>query len=1253
MSRSRSSEHHDHRLQHWDVVGGQPLSAVESGPGYFVSESHHLEPLAERLGQALRLTAELENGDLLASTEGVLTTFDPERNLHRTRTVDHDTPFVDEEMEALGNEYGALCENPVYGQFFQPIGSSCNPVAFPHEDGLFEGEFGYDFYSTAGTLDSAKFWIEPDSIRIDWTAEEIDDDPASPNAEPPPGFTGVFGDSDGDGAVDPRQSGDNDKDDPSWWENRSDTYRCKDNGIGSRNASYADSDFQPVLRFRAKLGVDLDVAARVRGATNVKVDEVDVEARLAIVPCDPVGAPAVHGRVCDWQRTIFQGFRPATPDDSGDVTLQPLGLMLASADPDDLVQKAGGVETCMLDNDLTVTPWACTLWAGIPGCPTVQTQVKKVVNDALAEVTSRFARLLRTLLEPPQLAVPAGRLTATADAVGLFLGVCDDACTLRERKTVEGFLRLTQLDLARSTASVEVPGGPQTVAISGPGGSFTNDTLRLFSFGGSLTSIAGDHSEFLRNVDRPDYATVCPPFVDADRDAVDDNGRPNWCLATDLCRACEVAGDCPEPLETGIDALAVSGTFCNQDSTATSAAERNVGVVRLPVPEAAFDLVLQNYLDDEQMAALRSVRDIPASPSIAPIIEAVPMVTEMIHDVLRGPLPDGAYYTNARVQFPEGRSAPPTVRFDYMLDADLDGVDDHIDNCSPIDPRYGVPNAAQTDTDGDGWGDACDLCRDVPSTYNRDLDGDGVGDDCDCDIDGDGCGNPGTLNDGSVCGRTPGSTTFDQEPERSNPRVCPSDGSCADAAFADFDGDGQIDHCDGDDDDDGVVDGEDICPIGDGDDTFEPTVDRDPSQTDSGGLPAGDVCDPLCSHPDAPGCGTTSGDGGSAGIDHDAIGGGRSFQCLRSPRACGLIGNIWPRCAWVGGCPDDTGESLVQLFTPELELVTQFPVTDLGLEALEPDAMTSVPDMDGDELRELVIVGRDDSADRLLMVSAASGKLLTMVSWDRDALRGAVLTVDEDRLFVGIPNADGGRGRVEILNAATGKQLNTLFGEEPEAHFGSSLVVARPREGGARLLVGAPGVADGAGAVHLYEVEGGKHTGTLESEIPDGRLGGSPAGLLWDESRIVASVMAPGGGAFLLFAKADGDAGYEQSLVELGGAADSWRAMPLAWLTDMDGDGLEEVAVGTPWSNGGRGSVQIVSQWLGWIDSMSGEQENQGFGVALSVPGDLDEDGVPELFVASTGGAHGEEIEVGRANSSTFEVLFGAGGMCHFAEEFQ
>jgi len=95
-----------------------------------------------------------------------------------------------------------------------------------------------------------------------------------------------------------------------------------------------------------------------------------------------------------------------------------------------------------------------------------------------------------------------------------------------------------------------------------------------------------------------------------------------------------------------------------------------------------------------------------------------------------------------------------------IYDSDSDGVYDENDNCPSI------ANADQSDTDGDGPGDACDddadgdsaanttdNCPSIANADQSDTDGDGIGDACDNDADGDGAANtadncPDTYNPG-------------------------------------------------------------------------------------------------------------------------------------------------------------------------------------------------------------------------------------------------------------------------------------------------------------------------------------------------------------------------------------------------------------------------------------------------------------------------------------------------------------------------
>ena len=133
------------------------------------------------------------------------------------------------------------------------------------------------------------------------------------------------------------------------------------------------------------------------------------------------------------------------------------------------------------------------------------------------------------------------------------------------------------------------------------------------------------------------------------------------------------------------------------------------------------------------------------------------------------------------------------------VDRDLDGVPDRFDNC-PF-----RRNPKQEDIDRDGVGDVCDNCPGTPNPRQEDLDLDGVGDACDPDRDGDGCLNSvdqHPLSAQVVIGRYVGP-------------VCQSGGGdITGFEGEDSDRDGLRDCIDLDDDNDGIPDAEDACPVG-------------------------------------------------------------------------------------------------------------------------------------------------------------------------------------------------------------------------------------------------------------------------------------------------------------------------------------------------------------------------------------------------------------------------------------------------------
>ncbi|RZB38447.1 MAG: hypothetical protein SRB2_00195 [Desulfobacteraceae bacterium Eth-SRB2] len=116
------------------------------------------------------------------------------------------------------------------------------------------------------------------------------------------------------------------------------------------------------------------------------------------------------------------------------------------------------------------------------------------------------------------------------------------------------------------------------------------------------------------------------------------------------------------------------------------------------------------------------------------------------------------------------------------------------------------------DSDGDGVLNVSDNCPDTPNPDQTDTDGDGQGDACDPDDDND--------------------------------DVLDVDDNCqfvANTAQADYDLDGQGDACDIDDDDDGVPDELDNCPLS----TNADQVDSDDADDQRLSIPSGDIVNYL------------------------------------------------------------------------------------------------------------------------------------------------------------------------------------------------------------------------------------------------------------------------------------------------------------------------------------------------------------------------------------------------------------------------
>lgn len=232
------------------------------------------------------------------------------------------------------------------------------------------------------------------------------------------------------------------------------------------------------------------------------------------------------------------------------------------------------------------------------------------------------------------------------------------------------------------------------------------------------------------------------------------------------------------------------------------------------------------------------------------------------------------------------------------------------------------------------------------------------------------------------------------------------------------------------------------------------------------------------------------------------------------------------------------------------------------------------------------------------------------------------------------------QSRVESAAGSSIPVLMNIRGTEAGAQLGWSVSGAGDVNGDGRddIIAGtpfsSPGGVSQAGSAFVYAHAPGTTTGAVLLYRIDGAAAGDELGFSVAGGRdidhdgfadlIVGAPLAspaglPAAGKVYVYSGATG-----QVLYALDGPAQAGQmGSSVAGGADLDGDGFEDIVAGAPFAYG-TGAVFVFSGADGGlILEMRGEETDGRFGTSVSVGGDIDGDGVRDLFV---GDPHGDPV---------------------------
>lgn len=305
----------------------------------------------------------------------------------------------------------------------------------------------------------------------------------------------------------------------------------------------------------------------------------------------------------------------------------------------------------------------------------------------------------------------------------------------------------------------------------------------------------------------------------------------------------------------------------------------------------------------------------------------------------------------------------------------------------------------------------------------------------------------------------------------------------------------------------------------------------------------------------------------------------------------------------------------------------------------------NIGDVDGDGIADVTTSAPSldvggAHAGRIYVFSGRTGKELWRTSGS-----------PEDRLGLGIEacgdvNADGtpdviasapGAGKAYVYSGNDGKVLLTFEAEDAEDFFGRKVSDVGDFNGDGHddVLVGAPrndAGGENAGRVYLYSGKDGSVLHTFTGSVEGERMGSSGAGYA-DGERVFLVVGAPGGGPNKT-GRVDVYRGREAELaftIDSDATGGALGGMFVSVVGDVDADGVPDIYA-SDWANRAKGErtgrIYVHSGATGSrILTLTGEAAGDGFGIGPADAGDVNGDGYDDLIIGAW--RHGSAAESG------------------------